>query len=285
MRILFVILLTGCGLDSFTTDKADPDNPDGDSGFWALDSGYDGNRPPEAQAGIDQILFVDDVAVLDGGFSFDPDDDPLTYSWLLIDAPAGSSTQIAKANLSKAELYLDQIGVYELTLEVGDGVLFDTDTLIIEAKEANEIPVADAGSDQSVPTGSNVQLSGSKSFDPDEDPLYFEWRFKSKPNGSAASLVSTSSALTGFQADLEGRYLIELTVNDGFDDSNPDVVEVMASNDSSGGSSCSCGEIEQEIRSRPWLFGIAILPQNYLGPLLIGVWARRRKKSSESSES
>ncbi len=45
------------------------------------------NRPPVANAGLDQIVVVNDTVFLDGGGSFDPDGDKLIYHWKLLVAP------------------------------------------------------------------------------------------------------------------------------------------------------------------------------------------------------
>jgi hypothetical protein len=283
MKHLLPLLLIGCGLDSFVTDEAKPGDPSGtDSGFHGLDSGQDANQAPQAQAGIDQVLQVQTVAELDGGFSFDPDGDALTFRWALDGAPSGSTSNLINENSEQAELYLDREGLYEISLEVSDGAAVDVDTMTVLAEAPNGVPIANAGSDQSVPVGSSVQLSGSNSSDPDGDPLSFEWRMKSQPSGSTASLATTSGAMAGFQADKEGNYLIELIVDDGVDTSAQDTVKVTATASSSGGSGCNCGEqIRHEARTNPWLFGIVVVPQGYLGPLLFGIWARRRRKTTD----
>ncbi len=288
MKPLLPLLLIGCGLDSFAIDKGNPGEPSGtDSGFHGLDSGQDANQAPQAQAGIDQVLPVQSVAELDGGFSYDPDGDSLDFHWSLDAAPSGSTSNLINETAEQAELYLDLEGLYEISLEVSDGATVDVDTINILAEAPNGVPVADAGTDQSVPVGSSVQLSGSNSSDPDGDPLTYAWRMKSKPNGSAATLATTNGGLAGFQADLVGNYLVELIVDDGMDPSAQDTVKVTATESSSGGGGCNCGErVRNEARTNPWIFGIVVVPQSYLGPLLLGIWARRRRRreSSDSTE-
>ena len=60
---------------------------------------------------------------------------------------------------------------------------------------ANNAPVAVAGEDQSVAVGESALLSGSGSYDKDEDyPLTYEWQIVSTPEGSAATLSEIVSA-------------------------------------------------------------------------------------------
>ena len=85
-------------------------------------------------------------------------------------------------------------------------------------------PTADAGTDQTVFVGETVQLDGSSSSDPDNDPLSFNWQFISKPAGSAAMFSDPSIVNPTFVADEAGDYVIQLIVNDGSVDSDPDPV-------------------------------------------------------------
>ena len=47
--------------------------------------GFGANEPPVADAGLDQTVNEGDLVQLDAGSSFDPDDDPLTFSWRQVD--------------------------------------------------------------------------------------------------------------------------------------------------------------------------------------------------------
>ena len=95
------------------------------------------------------------------------------------------------------------------------------------APGANEPPTADAGPDQIVEwTGGAVSLNGGGSSDDDGDPLTYSWVFTSKPLGSTASLTGTNTATPSFTPDLLGDYVVELVVNDGTVDSDPDTVTI-----------------------------------------------------------
>lgn len=92
----------------------------------------------------------------------------------------------------------------------------------------NRPPIADAGPDQTVFVGDVVQLDGSRSSDPDGDPLSFHWAFVVKPQTSATKLSDPSSPTPTFVADFPGVYVIELTVDDGRGGTAKDTVTVTA---------------------------------------------------------
>lgn len=76
------------------------------------------NGPPVADAGRDLTLGLEDVIILDGTGSSDPDGDPLSFIWEQTDGPdvALSSTNIARPTLTVPDL-----GVYVFRLTVSDG--------------------------------------------------------------------------------------------------------------------------------------------------------------------
>ena len=155
----------------------------------------DASGPPVADAGPDQEVpatsNMDADVTLDGTGSTDPDGDPLAYSWT---GPFGGALHGATPNLSFAP------GTYTLTLTVHDGRDgTDTDTVVITVTEApNAEPVADAGPEQTVTCTVQqgdaeeclVQLDGSGSFDPDGDPLTYEWLLLGATSTEAALMVS-----------------------------------------------------------------------------------------------
>jgi hypothetical protein len=94
----------------------------------------------------------------------------------------------------------------------------------------NQPPIANAGIDQTVQVKSTVQLDARSSSDPDGDSLNFKWSFISVPSGSTASFSSTTALSPTFLADIPGAYTIQLIVNDGKVDSQPDAVTITTEN-------------------------------------------------------
>lgn len=80
---------------------------------------------------------------------------------------------------------------------------------------ANGAPVVSLGEDRPVPRRRPVTVSATVS-DPDGDTLVYGWSLVTRPAGSAAALTaSTGAAAPAFTPDLEGTYVVRLTVTDG----------------------------------------------------------------------
>ncbi len=72
----------------------------------------------------------------------------------------------------------------------------------------NMAPVANAGPDQNVTTGTVVTLTGSGSTDANGDTLTYSWSFTSKPASSTAALSSATVVNPTFTADKDGAYVL-----------------------------------------------------------------------------
>ncbi|WP_372870589.1 PKD domain-containing protein [Shewanella sp.] len=185
----------------------------------------DSNLPPVAHAGSDIKGGPGQTVLLDGSASTDGNGDPLSYRWSLVSQPAGSQAVLTDTSSAQPALTLDAQGHYVVQLIVNDGYTDSApDTLVIT--DINLAPIANAGNDQKASKGSKVNLSGSRSTDPEGQALSYRWKLLSQPAGSAAVLSATDTIDTQFVADLSGDYIVQLVVNDGELDSTPATVIV-----------------------------------------------------------
>ena len=131
------------------------------------------NRTPIANAGEDFTSKEGQEVFLNGGKSFDPDGQVLTYKWI-------SSENIKLNNETKsnptfiAPIVLED-SLLTIFLRVSDGDIWSKlDTVNIKVSD-NISPIANAGGDKTVLSGSIVKLDGSSSIDADGDSLAFIW--------------------------------------------------------------------------------------------------------------
>ncbi len=190
------------------------------------------NQPPTANAGPDQTVHVGSLVTLDGSGSSDPDGNvPLTYAWSFVSRPAGSSAVLSNPTAVNPTVTPDFPGNYVIQLVVKDSLGAPSSPATVTISTTNTAPVADAGPDQAVTViGSLIQLDGSKSYDPDGDPITYQWSFSSIPAGSAAILSSPTSSTPTFTADVHGTYIVQLTVSDPWTQSLPATVTISFSN-------------------------------------------------------
>jgi hypothetical protein len=102
----------------------------------------------------------------------------------------------------------------------------DVNSSVDNTGNTNNAPIAEAGDNQNVTTGSSVSLDGNNSSDPNSDSLTYAWTLTSMPNGSGATLINSSSASPRFTVDVDGTYNVSLVVNDGTVYSSADTVTI-----------------------------------------------------------
>ena len=184
------------------------------------------NVKPVANAGPNQTVTQGDLILLDGSLSTDLDNDPLTYNWTVKSLPAGSNATLSNTAAIMPTFTVDLIGVYVFELVVHDSLDDSASSSVtITAEAGNAKPVADAGLDQAAFVNDTVTLDGSGSTDADADGLTYSWAISLLPN-STVVLSDPTVVQPTFIPDVVGQYVIELTVNDSFIDSETDTVIV-----------------------------------------------------------
>ncbi len=220
---------------STTYVKIEVDN-NGDSAYedkntyaWNNLDGAPSNVSPVANAGPDQNVVTGSLVMLNGSGSSSAIGATLTYNWSFTSMPPGSTATLSNSTSVTPTFRADKSGSYVLNLIVTDGQANSAaDTVTITASTTNSAPVANAGPDQNVTTGSLVTLNGSGSMDMNGDLLTYNWSFLSKPAGSNAALLISTLVNPIFTADKSGSYVLSLIVNDGQANSAADIVVITA---------------------------------------------------------
>lgn len=186
------------------------------------------NTKPVANAGVDQVANPGSQVQLDGSLSSDEDGDQLTYRWRIVSAPEGSAAELVGADSVNPTISTDQYGMYTVELVVNDGYVdSDADTMVIDA--SNAAPVANAGNDQDVYIDHTVTLDGSKSNDPDNDPITYLWTIVS-PSNTTTTIANNTAVMPTVTIREHGTYVVQLVVNDGKVNSEPDTVTLTVVN-------------------------------------------------------
>ena len=172
------------------------------------------NAPPVANAGEDRTISKNNVITLDGTGSYDPDNDPLTYNWSIISKPLDSTSVLTGSTSSKPTILADKEGIFVFHLLVEDSwyrSAYDDVAITV----INDPPVALIETAGTQVMNEVITLDGTKSSDPNRDNLSFAWLIRTAPGGSSCAIANSSAASTTIRPDRPGRYIIDLTVNDG----------------------------------------------------------------------
>jgi parallel beta-helix repeat protein len=187
-----------------------------------------GNMAPVANAGPDvTITLPENIALLDGSLSRDPDGKIVRYAWHKISGPNGGTIKYKDLSQTNAQLLIEGTFVLALTVTDDNGAT-DTDTMNLvvkpEGPSVNTPPIARAGEDVTIRLPVNsVVLNAASSYDPDGIVTKYQWlkvagrdvRFS-----NATGIVNVASELT------EGTYEFELYVMDNRDVTASDRIKV-----------------------------------------------------------
>ena len=196
----------------------------------------DGNKPPIAVAGPDQVITLPaDSVLLDARQSSDPDGMISNWLWAKISGPA--SFTIIKPADSTTKVKALIAGIYQFEVKVTDDEgLSAKDTVRITVNDPgqpNRPPVANAGPDQTITLPANAtQLDGSGSSDPDNNITTYLWTKISGP--STFNIINANAAQTTLTDLTEGSYLFELKVTDAGGLFLKDTMKVLVSSSTVG---------------------------------------------------
>jgi len=193
----------------------------------------DPNQPPTAVAGEDQSIRAGDFVELDGSDSSDDNtaSESLDYAWSFLIKPEGSIASLDDAGSVTPTFTTDVIGTYILELIVTDedGASSVPDYVTISSD--NLAPTAVANADTYLfLNGETVNFDGFDSSDPENDELTYSWRIVEQPFGSVATLEGAVTPMPSLTTDVEGTYVVELTVADFLGPGLPVELEVNATN-------------------------------------------------------
>jgi PKD repeat protein len=170
-----------------------------------------GPDAPKADAGPDRRHVAGDTIVLRGSANID--DKFLHYRWTQIEGPAVTfigdrQTLSFVAPPGPASL------AFALMVHDGDRPSpADIVRIIIDAR--NEPPQAlSATRVLTVAIGEGVELDGTPSYDPDQDPLTYRWM---QVSGPKVEIEGADSATARFTASAPGKVVLHLRVADGTD--------------------------------------------------------------------
>lgn len=197
---------------------------------------------PVANAGLDGVGELGKAITLEGRGSYDADGDALTYTWRRISGPADAPVP---ASSPTPTFRPTGSGTVVLGLTVSDGKVTsaeDTVSFEIDDPAANRRPIARAGSDRAAVVGTEVQLDGTRSTDPDGDVLTYQW---TQLAGPRVALDDEHAARPTFTPTRTGFVRFGLSVSDGKATSAPSTVFVQVTTDGNHPPLASAGPDQQ----------------------------------------
>jgi hypothetical protein len=183
------------------------------------------NRPPVASIVQPTQPYLEGSTVsLDASATYDPDGDPVTFSWLQIAGPTVSLNLSIPAIPTFVAPATGALANYQFELTATDGQLSSTAIVNLQTLPQHHAPIANAGVAETVGYGETVTLDGSASKDPDGNLLTYTW---TQAGGPTVLLNYTDPTKPTFVApSVTAPLTFSLTVSDVYLVSAPAAVTI-----------------------------------------------------------
>ncbi|ADU66521.1 PKD domain containing protein [Desulfurispirillum indicum S5] len=150
--------------------------------------------------------------------AYDIDGDTLTFTYTWLEKPSGNTDPL---NWNPQGIIIAAPGTYTVSIVANDGHE-DSEPLEITLQAsvgglANTRPVAEVVVPVSTAlTGQVVLLDGTKSYDPDDDQIFWQWSWIERPVGSNTDFLDGTATMSRaeFIPDVPGAYIAALSVTD-----------------------------------------------------------------------
>ncbi|MGD9993816.1 MAG: PKD domain-containing protein [Salinivirgaceae bacterium] len=184
---------------------------------------------PIALAGNDTTVSPGTSIQLSGAQSIGLTENELVYTWAIDQKPDNSNLVISNSTDEALTIVPDVSGIYKISLIVNDGEQSSVPDVITITVSSQ--PVAVLVSDTTISMESSYfYIDGTKSYDPDGDPLSYNWRLVSYPEESKGNFYQLTDPTSILRVDAEGSYVVELIVSDGISQSSPAEMTISAIN-------------------------------------------------------
>ncbi len=197
------------------------------------------NDAPTAAAGSDQTVSEGDAVTLTGTGQ-DPEQSVLTYAWrqtggsptMTLTGAATATTTFTVPELTGPTTLTFTLTVTDAGGSPGTGKQSGTDVVVVTVNADNDLPTADAGTDQTVSEGDAVTLSGSGQ-DPENAALSYAWtQTGGSPTVTLTGATTTTATFTAPELSAETTLTFTLTVTAGGGSGTDTVaVTIQANND------------------------------------------------------
>lgn len=185
------------------------------------------NKAPIATLESERDITLNESTTLQCQQCSDPDGDTLSYNWQLQAKPVNSASQLTNNTSATPSIVADKEGDYVVALTVSDGQLSSNQATSALHASSNKKPVTLVTYETSITVDEQVLLDASTSYDPEGQPLSYQWEIISSQG--QATLSSNTISKPTFSASVEGQVVISLRTNDGvqFSDTKTLTIDVI----------------------------------------------------------